>query len=110
MVLTKDQWSKQWTDDYLDLYNLAGAMGDAAWQAEIATALRRQESAYDDNIKEWTKEQLWMQFNTINYKMMELFTLMRQSSSTEEETAIRDLIWQLKLQRMDLAKQIKEIC
>ncbi|NBD22895.1 hypothetical protein [Paenibacillus glycinis] len=110
MMLTKEQWSRQWVDDQLDLYNFALALGDTAWQTEIAEALCRQESAYDDKIREWTKEQLWLQFNTINYKMMELFTLMRQSGNSEEESAIRDLIWQLKQQRMDLAKRIKELC
>ncbi|MBM7565606.1 hypothetical protein [Paenibacillus sacheonensis] len=110
MTLTKEQWKQQWVDDYLDLYNYALALGDKEWQTEIEALLRRQEYAYDDTVREWTKEQLWTQFNTINYKMMELFTLMRKSSSNEEESAIRDLIWQLKLQRMDLAKQIKELC
>ncbi|QHW30473.1 hypothetical protein GZH47_06165 [Paenibacillus rhizovicinus] len=109
-MLTKEQWSKQWVDDHLDMYNFAAALGDEAWQAEIAASMRQLESAYDDHMRDLTKEQLWSQFNTINFKMMELFNQMRQSSSSEEESAIRDLIWQLKLQRMDLAKQIKELC
>ncbi|MBO7746499.1 hypothetical protein I8J29_19990 [Paenibacillus sp. MWE-103] len=109
-MMTKEQWNGRWVDDYLDLYNFAGAIGDRAWQAEIVEELRQKDAAYDETVRERTKEQLWLQFNAINYKMMELFALMRQTGSTEEESAIRDLIWQLKLQRMDLAKQIKELC
>ncbi|MFC4811314.1 hypothetical protein [Paenibacillus sp. GCM10023250] len=109
-MMTKEQWNGRRVDDYLDLYNYAGAIGDNAWQAEIVEVLRRKDAARDETVRERTKEQLWLQFNAINYKMMELFALMRQSGSSEEEAAIRDSIGQLKLRRLDLVKQIKELC
>ncbi|WP_219836268.1 hypothetical protein [Paenibacillus sp. R14(2021)] len=110
MTLAQDQWRKRRVDDYLDLYNYALALGDTTWQAEIVEALNRTDEAYAEDVREATKEQLWREFNDINNKMMDLFALMKKSTSNEEETTIREIIWKLKLQRIHLAKQIKEIC
>ncbi len=96
-------------DDYLDLYNLAKQLGDLEWQEQLLEAMRQREASEHEEALRSARDELWQQFNTVNHQMMELIAHLKQSSTPEEEDAIRELIGTLKQQRMDLAKKIKSL-
>lgn len=102
--------SQRWIDDHLDLYNFAVQIGDQEWQQQIIETLHGLNKSVNKEIEYAIAQQLWRRFDSINNKMLDLFSQMKESTSSEEESSIRELIWKLKLQRIDLARKIKAYC
>ncbi|WP_042204439.1 hypothetical protein [Paenibacillus camerounensis] len=94
-------------DDYLDLLNYAKAINDGQWQADIIEHLKqvttvREPYAADENVHE-----LWSRFDDINLKLLELFDKLRENESAGNSYRWKEQIWELKLERITLAKQIQ---
>ncbi|MNO21519.1 hypothetical protein D3C76_112930 [compost metagenome] len=102
--------AERWIDDHLDLFNYAVSIGDTEWQQEIIAILNNKSSMIQKEIHATMMQQLWSKYDLINDKMLELFTKMRETTSSVEESSIKELIWKLKLQRIDLARRIQTNC
>ncbi|WP_019911211.1 hypothetical protein [Paenibacillus sp. HW567] len=95
-------------NDYLDLYNYAKSINDEQWQADIIESLK--------NFKETSEEQrriegvteLWNRFDHINLMLMELFDKLKDNEAARESGLWKERIWELKLERITIAKQIQE--
>lgn len=105
-----EQLSQQWIDDYLDLFNFAASIGDTEWQQEIMATLNNRNIIIQQEVRTLVMQQLWLKYDSINEKMLELFVEMKKTTSSNEEEVIKELIWNLKLQRIDLARRIKAYC
>ncbi len=105
-----EQLSRRWIDDYLDLFNLAGSIGDIEWQQEIMTTLNNRNIINQQEVRTLVMQQLWLKYDSVNEKMLELFAEMKKTTSSNEESVIKELIWNLKLQRIDLARRIRAYC
>ncbi|MNI32032.1 hypothetical protein D3C73_859300 [compost metagenome] len=103
-------FAERWIDDYLDLFNYAGTVGDVEWQKEIIETLNNSKGFIQQEIRTTIMQQLWLKYDLVNEKMLELFSKMKHVSSSVEESSIKELIWNLKLQRIDLARRIKIYC
>lgn len=105
-----EQLSKRWIDDYLDLFNFAGSIGDTEWQQDIMTTLNNRNLIIQQEVRTLVMQQLWLKYDSVNEKMLELFAEMKKTTSSNEESVIKELIWNLKLQRIDLARRIRTYC
>ncbi|MBW7473752.1 hypothetical protein K0T92_03210 [Paenibacillus oenotherae] len=110
MILDTKEISRRWVDDHLDLYNFAGQIGDREWQQQIVETMQGLNKYVNEEVRYTITQQLWQRFDSINNRMLNLFSQMKQSTNSEEESSIRELIWKLKLQRIDLARKIKAYC
>lgn len=110
MNQNSQQRSQRWVDDHLDMYNYARQIGDLEWQEQLLAAIRNREEQLREDALNTAKEELWEQFNTVNHKMMELIARRKLSDNAEDDSTIKELIEDLKQQRIELAKQIKKIC
>ncbi|AZN40419.1 hypothetical protein [Paenibacillus albus] len=110
MNQNNQQGNQRWIDDYLDMYNYAGKIGDIEWQKQILADIRNMEQILREEAMHAAKEQLWEQFNIVNHQMMELIARRKYCENVEEDITIKELIEDLKQQRIELAKQIKKIC
>ncbi|SDF95678.1 hypothetical protein SAMN04488542_12192 [Fontibacillus panacisegetis] len=102
--------AERWVDDYLDLFNYAGTIGDVEWQKEIIEILNNSKALIQHEIRTTIMQHLWHKYDLVNEKMLELFSKMKHVNSSVEELSIKELIWNLKLQRIDLARRIKTYC
>lgn len=95
-------------DDYLDLFNYAKAINDRQWQADIIERLK--------SLKETSEEQrtiegimeLWNRFDHINVLLVELSNKLKENEAAQESGLWKEQIWELKLERITIAKQIQE--
>ncbi|REE93091.1 hypothetical protein A8990_102177 [Paenibacillus taihuensis] len=110
MNQNSQQWNQRWVDDHLDMYNYAVQIGDIEWQQQLLIDMRNKEQLLREEALNVAKEELWEQFNTVNHKMMELIARRKVCASSDEDITIKELIEDLKQQRIELAKQIKKIC
>ncbi|SEN07598.1 hypothetical protein [Paenibacillus sp. OV219] len=110
MNQNSQQGNQRWVDDYLDMYNYAGQIGDVMWQQQILADIRNREQIMREEALNVAKEELWEQFNTVNHQVMELIARRKYCENVEEDMTIKELIENLKQQRVELAKQIKKIC
>ncbi|WP_338447998.1 hypothetical protein R4Z09_17310 [Niallia oryzisoli] len=88
-------------DEYLDLYHLAGELGDELWQDEIMEKLRNGEFIAEHTIK---IRQLWNKYKKVNMEMLDLYRKLQEDSSNE---ALMTKIRALKQQRLILNRQIQ---
>ncbi|GAA3408904.1 hypothetical protein ACFFNY_08345 [Paenibacillus hodogayensis] len=98
-----------WVDDYLDLYNYAGRLGDTEWQREILAVLGRKDELIRHDVRELLREELWGKFDRINRKMLHIFEELRNTKNERQTEALREQAWELKVQRCDISRKIKAI-
>jgi len=98
-----------WIDDYLDLLNMAIRMEDEAWQSELLETMRNMPSHIDETVKTYYVQQLRQRFESIHFEMQRLYLRIQQSQNLQEELSLKKLIWDLKMQRMRIAKQLKAV-
>ncbi|ALP34845.1 hypothetical protein ASL14_00320 [Paenibacillus sp. IHB B 3084] len=94
-------------DDYLDLLNYAKQLNDTEWQQELKEALQHQLLENGKETKDSEINALWQHFDQINDRLLELFDLLRNSNNTVERNSWSEQIWELKLERIKLEKQIQ---
>ncbi|KWX86165.1 hypothetical protein AMQ83_20480 [Paenibacillus riograndensis] len=95
-------------DDYLDLYNYAKAINDGQWQADIIESLKNHKETAAEQQRMDSVKELWIRFDEINLLLMELFDKLRNQEEDPESDRWKERIWELKLERITLAKQIQE--
>lgn len=88
-------------DEYLDLYLLAGKLGDELWQNEIMENLRNGEFIAEHTLK---MRRLWNRYKKVNMEMLDLYRQLQEDSSNE---ALTTKIRALKQQRLLLNRQIQ---
>jgi hypothetical protein len=90
-------------NDYLDLYLLAGALGDKLWQDEMITKLEtlKSESNQEDPILEI--HNLWLEYKKINAELIDLYHQLRKDSTNE---GLHREVGELKRRRMDICHKI----
>lgn len=98
--------AEAWINDYLDLYNFAGQLGDVQWQNEILMNLQSakveiKKEAYAKKI-----DQLWQTFDFINQELLTLYQKLRQSQLENEVEHLQNQVWELKLQRILISKEM----
>ncbi|MFD1774657.1 hypothetical protein [Paenibacillus rhizophilus] len=95
-------------DDYLDLYNYAKQIGDAQWQAELIQTLKELKSMTEAEIREQKIKEMWNRFDDINVILLELFEKLRNGGSDIQARAWKERVWELKLERISLAKKLQD--
>ncbi|WP_159886689.1 hypothetical protein [Paenibacillus puerhi] len=106
MVDIKQNILKSWFDDYLDLYNFAGTLGDTEWQAQIMHTLRHEQHLAADNVQEAIQRELWREFAALNKKLLDLFAQLQQSRSLYERAKMRETVMDLKKRRLEVSRKI----
>jgi len=98
----------RWIDDYLDLYNLAVSIGDAAWEQDILQTLQDSDSHIQAEINHNVQAELWLRFDRINRKMLDLYEQLRSSAHTDnEKRQLQEQVWAFKIQRIDISNKLK---
>ncbi|REK75264.1 hypothetical protein DX130_16335 [Paenibacillus paeoniae] len=98
----------KWIDDYLDLYNLAVSIGDTAWQQDILQSLRDRDSHIRAEIAHNVQVELWLRFDSINRKMLDLYEQLRSSANTDnEKRQLQEQVWEFKIQRVTISNKLK---
>lgn len=110
MSTSKEHLYRQWVNDQLDLYNYAGQIHDLEWQREIMNCL------YEANRERLEKlgganspTALWKQYEEIIQEMISLYDQARGSKDQAEHEHIRKRMWQLKQQRIRVARTIRNL-
>ncbi|MEK8129261.1 hypothetical protein WMW72_15245 [Paenibacillus filicis] len=106
MVDIQQNIRKSWFDDYLDLYNFAGSLGDTEWQAQIMHTLRYEQHAMASNIQQAIQRELWREFAVLNSRLLELFAKLEQSRSLYEKAKMQETVMDLKKQRLEVSRKI----
>lgn len=95
-------------DDYLDLLNYAKAINDGQWQADIIESLKNLKATSEEYRREENVRELWNRFDDINRNLLVLFDKLRQNEGSEDSYRWKEQIWELKMERITIAKQIQE--
>ncbi|MRN55191.1 hypothetical protein [Paenibacillus monticola] len=95
-------------DDYLDLLNYAKAINDGQWQAELIESLKNFEVATEEQKREENIKELWTRFDDINLLLLGLFDKLKDNEESEERYQWREQIWELKMERIIIAKEIQD--
>lgn len=98
---------ERWMNDHLDLLNYAKQIGDTEWQQELIEKLSSSKEHTAELVLTMKTEELWRHFDSINAKMLEIYTLLRNSDNASEINTLKEEVWELKLQRIELCKQFK---
>lgn len=96
-------------DDYLDLLNYAKQINDGHWQADIIKTLKNFKHTPEGELQrvEHVRE-LWSRFDQVNQMLLELFDKLRDEEDAEDSGRWKEKIWELKMERITLAKQIQK--
>ncbi|MBO9608291.1 MAG: hypothetical protein J7639_20195 [Paenibacillaceae bacterium] len=97
----------KWTDDHLDLLNYAIQIGDREWQQELIGMLRERQQHVQAEWRGIRERELWRKYEAINRKMLVLFAQMRDSANQIETRVLQDELWELKIERIRIAKQLR---
>jgi hypothetical protein len=95
-----------WINDYLDLYNFAGQLGDVEWQNEILSNLKIAKIEIQKETYAKKRDELWQKFDYINQELLSLYQKIRQSQLENEVEKLKSQVWELKLQRILISKEI----
>jgi len=106
MVDIQQHIRKSWFDDYLDLYNFAGSLGDTEWQSQIMYTLRHEQHTIASNVRKAIERELWREFAALNKNLLELFTKIQQSHSHYEKAKMHDTVMDLKKRRLEVSRKI----
>lgn len=96
-----------WVDDYLDLYNYAGQLGDTEWQQEILQLLHNKDQQIQIELQETLQYNLWRMFDIINGKMLEIYEQLRRSTDNNQIETLWEQVWELKNQRVVISRRLK---
>lgn len=105
MNVTHSQYTHQWINDHLDLYNYAGEQEDPEWQQELLQALEEKEQRIASEWKAKTKDELWRQYDEVNGLLLELYAELRGRDKKEQQELIERLLL-LKQQRLEISRQL----
>jgi lipase chaperone LimK len=89
-------------DDYLDLFLLAGGLGDNNWQEEVLIQLQNVQNRKNVEPK-LTINDLWEEYKMINAELLDLYNELRDHSPDKE---LYKKIEELKQERMSVSKKI----
>lgn len=95
-------------DDYLDLLNYAKAINDGQWQAELIESLKNFSETSKEQSRAQNVRELWNRFDHINVMLLGLFEKLKEQEDAEDSQVWKEKIWELKMERIMLAKQIQE--
>ncbi|WP_428908449.1 hypothetical protein [Niallia sp. Krafla_26] len=90
-------------NDYLDLYLLAGSLGDKEWQNEIMNKLHQ---CYGEMVKQDIKmemENLWSEYRRLNTMIIDYYRILKTNPSNEK---IKNHIKVLKHKRATIYRRI----
>ncbi|MEK4516366.1 hypothetical protein NSS64_13875 [Paenibacillus sp. FSL H8-0122] len=94
-------------DDYLDLLNYAKAINDEQWQADLLEQLNNYEMLAEEKKQVDSVRALWSRFDDINLLLMQLFDKLREQEDTTNSGLWREQMWELKMERIHVAKQLQ---
>jgi len=98
----------RWINDYLDLYNFAVSIGDTAWQQDILQTLQERDNYIWAEITRNIQAELWLRFDNINRKMLDLYEQLRSSANSDnEKRQLQEQVWEFKMQRMNISNKLK---
>jgi hypothetical protein len=89
-------------DDYLDLFLLAGGLGDNNWQEEVLIQLQNVQNRKNVEPK-LTINDLWEEYKMINAELLDLYNELRDHSPDKE---LYKKIEELKQERISVSKKI----
>ena len=92
-------------NDYLDLYLIAGHLGDKIWQGEIIEALKNNEHLKSNQGKSFEIELLWQEYQQVNMQILEIYKQV-QSQAFDEE--LQEKVLLLKQKRIELSSKIQK--
>ncbi|MGO4181419.1 hypothetical protein AB4Z45_04200 [Paenibacillus sp. MCAF9] len=107
MTYSEKQIAATWVDDYLDLYNFAVMIGDAEWQQQILQNLHAKDNHIRLEIEHGIRVDLWLRFDQINRKMLDIYEQLRNAHNSEQQIQLREKVWEFKLQRVMIASKLK---
>ena len=89
---------------YLDLYILAGSLGDKQWQEEVLVQLQKflGEQNEDPTV---TINNLWEEYKRINVEILDLYNELRNHSANRE---LHKKVWELKQARNLISRKIND--
>lgn len=99
----RDKHRKQWIDDYLDLYNYAGSVGDTEWQEVIKEQFFAREKAIDDEFIDI----LAGLFEEVQIALFSLYEQRRNSKDEVERHKLAIEIQRLREVRKSLYSELK---
>ncbi|BBI31860.1 hypothetical protein [Cohnella abietis] len=103
------QVAQVWIDDQLDLFNFAVEIGDSEWQNQILEQFKHKEVAIEELKAHRVRQELWIRFDEVNQKMLELYEQLRINDNSDRQQALKERVWELKVQRNVIGHQIREI-
>jgi hypothetical protein len=95
-------------DDYLDLLNYAIAINDEQWQADLLDRLKNYKELAEAQKQVDSVRELWSRFDHINFMLLQLFDKLRDHEDDEVSDRWKEQIWELKMERITVAKQIQD--
>lgn len=95
-------------DDYLDLLNYAIAINDEQWQADLLDRLKNYKDLAEAQKQVDSVRELWSRFDHINFMLLQLFDKLRDHEDAEGSDQWKEQIWELKMERITIAKQLQE--
>lgn len=107
MTYSENQIAANWTDDYLDLYNFAVSVCDIEWQQQIIQTLHAKENHIRLEIDHGIRVDLWLRFDQINRKMLDIYEKLRNVQNSEQQMQLREKVWEFKRQRVMIASKLK---
>ncbi|MCL6458641.1 MAG: hypothetical protein K6T85_11605 [Gorillibacterium sp.] len=107
--MTVSTHSTAWVNDQLDLYNYAKTIGDSAWQQAILELLQHKDEYIDKEAAQILLNELWHMFDLVNSKMLQLFHQMHNTLEQDQQEELREKVWRLKLQRIEITRMIRSI-
>lgn len=93
------------SNDYLDLYLIAGHLGDKNWQGEIIEALKNKEHLKTNQGKPFEIELLWKEYQHVNLQILKIYKQV-QSQAFDEE--LQEKVLFLKQKRIELSREIQK--
>ncbi|WP_394231407.1 hypothetical protein [Niallia oryzisoli] len=90
-------------DDYLDLYLLAGQMGDKSWQNDILNALEHYEENKSNEDPVLIIHNLWLEHRKINTELLDTYRLLRQDPDND---VLQQRVSILKKQKVEVCRKL----
>ncbi|ANE45732.1 hypothetical protein SY83_04810 [Paenibacillus swuensis] len=103
-----DHLKQAWVNDYLDLYNFAGSIGDTVWQHSLLEKLNHADSILLEVRVSQVLAALQESYARINQQMLELFQDMKQPKSVDHGRQLQEQWLALKVQRVNVGKKLAQ--
>ncbi|WP_052137952.1 hypothetical protein [Heyndrickxia ginsengihumi] len=105
MNINVAQIKETWVNDYLDLYLFAKNIRDIKWQQEILEILKSADQEIEKEKEVILHKELWDEYDQINEQLLSIY---EQLKTNPYRTELQDRLWELKLKRVELNRQIQE--